>query len=275
MTCFAINNVNFNKNILSPYGKMVFLGMASIWCTRNHEFYPSGMITKFPISNFTGFLDSVEAQLVPSDASLLMLQKDIPKRLVLVNRRSKIKRPNRLNTRQLSHVSKAAEFSPKLRSCGKSKSLDSSDIFHSNDFSMNLIATKKNLRNTPEKENETKLDNQNAIMDVIEENPVINNKNAKPSRNDLFSSPLMRRRKQDDEKVRGRSNLKKSGTVKQSEPDNARNVVGIHTQALANLEKLISKLKEDDTKSSKSEAARLPRSQPSSPAPSKKGKLIW
>lgn len=196
-----------------------------------------------------------------------MLQKDIPKRLVLVNKKSRSKRPNRLNTKPLGQISKTTDFSPKLRNCGKSKSLDSSDIFYNNDICISTIAAKKNLKNTPEKEYDIKLDSQNTKMEIIEEITI--NTTTKPSRRDIFSSPLMRKRK-DDDKVRGRNN-KKSSAVQQIDQDHDKNGVGIHTQALANLEKLITKLKEDDIKSSKVETARLPRSQPSSPAPTKKG----
>uniref|UniRef100_A0AAR5Q8D1 SOCS box domain-containing protein n=2 Tax=Dendroctonus ponderosae TaxID=77166 RepID=A0AAR5Q8D1_DENPD len=51
------------------------------------------------------------------------------------------------------------------------------------------------------------------------------------------------------------------------------NGVPIHTQALLNLEKLISRLREDDSsaKSTPASSPKLPRSSPSSPTPSKKG----
>lgn len=108
-------------------------------------------------------------------------------------------------------------------------------------------------------------------MAIIEENPVSNSCN-KFSRRDIFSSPLMRRRKPEEEK-RGRNHVKKSSGIQNIDQGNEKNGVAIHTQALANLEKLITKLKEDDCKPCKSETTRLPRSQPSSPAPTKKGIL--
>lgn len=201
-----------------------------------------------------------------------MLQKDIPKRLVLVNKKAKTKRPSRLNTKPLGHISRATDFTPKLRSCGKSKSLDSSDIFHNTDIGLSTMAAKKNLKNTPESESEARLDSQNTVMAIIEENAVKCKTPNKSSKRDIFSSPLMRRRKPDDDKLKARSNNKKSKAIQQFDRDIERNGVAIHTQALANLEKLITKLKEDDNKSTKPETTRLPRSQPSSPAPSKKGK---
>lgn len=222
-----------------------------------------------------GFLDSVEVQLIPSDASLHMLQKDIPKRLVLVNKKSKTKRPSRLNTKPINQASKASDLTPKLKNCGKSKSLDSSDIFYSNDISINTIAAKKNLKNTPDKEKEVMLDSQTTIMGIIAENPINSKKSNKASRRDLFCSPLMRRRKPDEDKVRGRTNTKKTSPIPQFDQNNDKNGVSIHTQALANLEKLITKLKEDDCKPSKADTTRLPKSQPSSPAPSKKGTFSY
>lgn len=135
---------------------------------------------------------------------------------------------------------------------------------------ISLLAAKKNLKNTPEKEKEIKLDNQSSIMAIIEEN-LVNTSSNKSSKRDIFSSPLMRRRKPDEDKFRGRSHAKKSSAIQNIDQANEKNGVAIHSQALANLEKLITKLKEDDCKPSKSETTRLPKSQPSSPAPSKKG----
>ncbi|KAJ8868905.1 hypothetical protein PR048_030446 [Dryococelus australis] len=76
-----------------------------------------------------GYLDLVDAQLVPCEVALMMLRKETPKRLVLVNR----KKQRRRNKAHMSHEA-ASEKSqclkqPKLKQCGKSRSLDSSDIF--------------------------------------------------------------------------------------------------------------------------------------------------
>lgn len=77
-----------------------------------------------------GYLDMVDAQLVPCDVALRMLRKDAPnKRLVLVSRKTKRKKKNKAQQEIAQQTSK----SPRLRNCGKSKSLDSSDIFPTNE----------------------------------------------------------------------------------------------------------------------------------------------
>lgn len=77
-----------------------------------------------------GYLDLVDAQLVPCDVALKMLRKDAPnKRLVLVSRKTKKRKKNRAQQEAVEQSFKP----PRLRSCGKSKSLDSSDIFPTNE----------------------------------------------------------------------------------------------------------------------------------------------
>lgn len=78
---------------------------------------------------------------------------------------------------------------------------------------------------------------------------------------------VCRRRRIKFHKILGRKKVDDEGNT--CEP----NGVPIHTQALLNLEKLISRLREDDssTKSSPASSPKLPRSSPSSPTPSKKG----
>ncbi|XP_018578062.1 tubby-related protein 4 [Anoplophora glabripennis] len=211
-----------------------------------------------------GFLDMVDAQLVPSDASLLMLRKEFPKRLVLVNKKPRTKRQSRMVSKPSDHHLKASDFNPRLKNCGKSKSLDSSDIFPSNESSIGNIAKKK-PEDILEVENSA-VENSQGSDTVVEEK---NNSN-KSTKRDFFSSPLMRRKKTDvGEQNRGRSTQKKIN--QQADVTTEKNGVSIHTQALANLEKLITRLREDDGKSSPSHAPRLPRSSPSSPAPTKKG----
>lgn len=213
----------------------------------------------------------VDAQLIPSDASLLMLRKDIPKRLVLVNKKPRTKRPSRLTSKQFNHLSKPADLSPKLKICRKSRSLDSGDIFPNADLSVSNFS-KQNQEDIPEMEATNPNSKTDANMKtVIEENSKNNNK---PPIRDFFSSPLTRRKKADvnNDKNRGRNSQKKSNTNQTS--DGEKNGVAIHTQALANLEKLITRLREDDSKSSPS-TPRLPRSSPSSPTPSKKGEYLF
>ncbi|XP_078053392.1 WD40 superfamily protein Tusp isoform X2 [Augochlora pura] len=77
-----------------------------------------------------GYLDMVDAQLVPCDVALKMLRKEAPnKRLVLVSRKTKRRKKNKTQLEIGQQTSK----SPRLRNCGKSRSLDSSDIFPVND----------------------------------------------------------------------------------------------------------------------------------------------
>ena len=75
-----------------------------------------------------GYLDLVDAQMVPCDVALKMLRKDAPnKRLVLVSRKPKKRRKNKAQ----NEISQQTTKPPRLRNCGKSRSLDSSDIFPS------------------------------------------------------------------------------------------------------------------------------------------------
>nr|CAH7768940.1 unnamed protein product [Callosobruchus chinensis] len=249
---------------------------------------PPYLIDSMVRSCSVGFLDTVDAHLVPSDESLHLLCKDIPKRLVLVNKKPKARKQSRLNAKQMEQISKATEVGLKLKSCGKSRSLDSSDIFPNNEnssFNLHrsyLSSTMKNkVDNIPEIEtiSTTKGTNTNNKPDtnsitVIEENSKnSNNNNTKSIKRDFFSSPLMRRKKEDstnNEKNRGRNNRKKVNANQKIENTGEKNGVSIHTQALANLEKLITRLREDDSKSPPV-SPRLPKSSPSSPAPTKKG----
>lgn len=77
-----------------------------------------------------GYLDTVDTQMVPCDVALRMLRKDAPnKRLVLVSR--KTKRKKKLLKERSDIEQSVQSVKPKLNNCGKSKSLDSSDIFPS------------------------------------------------------------------------------------------------------------------------------------------------
>lgn len=88
-----------------------------------------------------GYLDIVNSQLVPCEVTLAMLRKDAPKRLVLVNKKNK----NNINKRNFRKqhnpnpqlnlkldtktINNGCMKTPHLKSCGKSKSLDSSEMF--------------------------------------------------------------------------------------------------------------------------------------------------
>ncbi|RZC42689.1 tubby-related protein 4, partial [Asbolus verrucosus] len=212
-----------------------------------------------------GYLDMVDAQLVPSDVALLMLRKDAPKRLVLVNRKHKTKRQSRQICRHLQeNNNRNNNKSPKLKNCGKSKSLDSSDLFPNSEPVKNLSNYIEEV--IPEMAASTKSTSSSPTENVDENS---NNKK-EPSKLGFFASrsPLMRRKKAENE-AKGRSRPKQK--VNQQIEQNQRNGMPLHTQALANLEKLITRLREDD-KSTPPPSPRLPRSSPASPAPSKKGK---
>jgi hypothetical protein len=96
-----------------------------------------------------GYLDLVDAQLVSSDVAQLVFRKEAPKRLVLVNRKNKPKKHKNKGQHNQELSSSGAEDRSvsstsrplNLKHCGKSKSLDSSDIFPANNFS-NQIPSK-------------------------------------------------------------------------------------------------------------------------------------
>ncbi|XP_068911688.1 tubby-related protein 4 isoform X1 [Tenebrio molitor] len=200
-----------------------------------------------------GYLDMVDAQLVPSEVALLMLRKDAPKRLVLVNRKHKTKRQSRQNFRQ-----NARNATPKLKNCGKSKSLDSSDLFPNTE----PIAKANCIEEVIPEVNKSS----SSSPENVDEN---SNKKPEAAKLGFFASrsPLMRRKKNDNETTKTRRAKK---TVNQ-QVETPKNGMPLHTQALANLEKLITRLREDD-KATPPPTPRLPRSSPASPAPSKKGK---
>lgn len=202
-----------------------------------------------------GYLDMVDAQLVPSEVALLMLRKDAPKRLVLVNRKHKTKRQSRQNFRQ-----NARNATPKLKNCGKSKSLDSSDLFPNTE----PIAKANCIEEVIPEVNKSS----SSSPENVDEN---SNKKPEAAKLGFFASrsPLMRRKKNDNETTKTRRAKK---TVNQ-QVETPKNGMPLHTQALANLEKLITRLREDD-KATPPPTPRLPRSSPASPAPSKKGRVL-
>ncbi|XP_043486232.1 tubby-related protein 4 isoform X1 [Polistes fuscatus] len=208
-----------------------------------------------------GYLDLVDAQLVPCDVALNMLRKEAPnKRLVLVSRKTKRRKKNRT---QHDIGGQQSTKPPRLRNCGKSKSLDSSDIFPSNE----LISTSPklpehleeatNVVNYSEIVTEEKCSDSNVVaLGEITNDTVIECQKKilhgddepfvkKPSRLETCASP-----------VRGSS---PSGSLASS------------------LDGLAARLRDFDESHSlpppsPRPSPRLPRSSPSSPAPSKKGK---
>lgn len=193
-----------------------------------------------------GYLDMVDVHLVPSDASLHLLQKDIPKRLVLVSKKQTTKR----NTRTKNETNKN-NFIPALKTCGKSKSLDSSDLFPSTENnsikSSGQCGTKK----------EVIVEEKSA---AASQESAVASKKAPP-----VNKKVKQKNSKDSEKV------VREKRAKSHENNNKRTDLSLHSQALANLEKLISRLKEDDSSGGSNSQPRLPRSSPSSPIASKKG----
>ncbi|XP_031829496.1 WD40 superfamily protein Tusp isoform X2 [Nomia melanderi] len=203
-----------------------------------------------------GYLDMVDAQLVPCDVALKMLRKEAPnKRLVLVSRKTKRRKKNKAQPEIVQQTSK----SPRLRNCGKSRSLDSSDIFPVNEHVAAPPKLPEHVEEAIGVTNTEMAEDKNSeslekTPDVIEgsvqcakrvtvDNVV--NSAIKPNRLESPNSP-----------VRGSS---PSGSLASS------------------LDGLAARLRDFDESHSlpppsPRPSSRLPRSSPSSPAPSKKGK---
>ncbi|XP_050293804.1 tubby-related protein 4 isoform X2 [Anthonomus grandis grandis] len=242
-------------------------------------FLPSGIMTR---SCSVGYLDMVDAQMVPPSFRLSNLNRgDNPsKRLILVNNPKDPNKKRQSRLRQRPNAKQANQLE-------KSKSLDSSDIFHSSSSSPSFVLKQKQIpeqrepsdpppaeiAKTTNVDKIIRLDdgcnsninyNNSSKNGEIQNNNInINNNNNRRSARDFFSSPLMRRKKEPKGKTR---------TENEESSPIEKNGVPIHTQALVNLEKLITRLREDDSsKATPPSSPRLPRSSPSSPAPSKKG----
>ncbi|XP_011497205.1 PREDICTED: tubby-related protein 4 [Ceratosolen solmsi marchali] len=84
-----------------------------------------------------GYLDLVDAQIVPCDVALNMLRKDAPnKRLFLISRKNKRRRRSSKDNsvkENGSNVVVHRTTRPRLNDCGKSRSLDSSELFTSSE----------------------------------------------------------------------------------------------------------------------------------------------
>lgn len=205
-----------------------------------------------------GYLDMVDAQLVPCNVALKMLRKEAPnKRLVLVSRKTKRRKKNKAQ----QEIGQQTSKSPRLRNCGKSKSLDSSDIFPANEQialppklpeHAEEAAGAVNLETVEDKSNES-LEKSADAAEILDESAklvtgsvVVMSAEVKPSN----------RLKSCNSPVRGSS---PSGSLASS------------------LDGLAARLRDFDESHSlpppsPRPSTRLPRSSPSSPAPSKKGK---
>lgn len=210
-----------------------------------------------------GYLDLVDAQLVPCDVALRMLRRDAPnKRLVLVSRKTKRRKRNKPQS-QLD-TSQPSSKPPRLRNCGKSKSLDSSDIFPSNE----QIASPPQL---PEHVEETTGAVNNS--EVVEDSPVKCDESELPKN---ATCEIVDKREESNGHVIHETHIGEkpsrlqaaASPVKGSSPSGS---------FVSSLDGLAARLRDfDDSHSlpppSPRPSSRLPRSSPSSPAPSKKGK---
>lgn len=229
-----------------------------------------------------GYLDLVDAQLVPCNIALHMLRKDAPKRLVLVNRKNKQRKHKKQHINQDMKLDNLK--SPKLSSCGKSKSLDSSDLFPSPDIqSVHHLPNHK--EEAVEQTSKAPVNNSENTSTETDKNVI----NTTKTENLLIASksPVSKRKKSDCETPSSSTPVKTRGRSKQINPpvpnkssveqlncaEPVRNNTPLHTHALNTLESLLTRLRDmDDNKPTPPSTPRLPRSSPASPAPAKKGK---
>ncbi|XP_011309867.1 tubby-related protein 4 isoform X2 [Fopius arisanus] len=191
-----------------------------------------------------GYLDMVDTQMIPCDVALKMLRKEAPnKRLVLVSRKTRRRRKNK------GHEISQQCTKLKLKTCGKSKSLDSSDMFPSTE----IISLPPQLTQHAE-------ETAGQMTEVLE----ISHDESYPVAHCCPDPPDAEKNREDNSDRRKKDNYslgeaKSSGSLSSS------------------LDGLAARLRDfDDTHSlpplSPRLTTRLPRSSPSSPAPSKKGK---
>lgn len=203
-----------------------------------------------------GYLDLVDAQLVPSDVALMMLRKEAPKRLVLVNNKAKQKRQSRPTSRH----KKYSLNGQKLKNCGKSKSLDSSDIFPQCD--VECFKKKQHEEIIPEAKKEAEI--------AVKPSPLTLQSPVKRKKAEAIESITVVSVTTEKNNAKNTSKNKKNLNLSQNN-GHGRSGISLPAHALATLENLITKLKEDD-RSTPPNSPRLPRSSPASPAPSKKGR---
>ncbi|KAH0945450.1 hypothetical protein HN011_001125 [Eciton burchellii] len=216
-----------------------------------------------------GYLDLVDAQLVPCDVALRMLRRDAPnKRLVLVSRKAKRRKRNKPQ----HEVAQPNSKPPRLRNCGKSKSLDSSDIFPSNE----QIAAPPQL---PEHvEESTGLINDESVGEDKATGPSESMESPKETTRDDTEDKHEDKQEESNGHVAHEADTKEkpsrveatasASPFKDSSPSGS---------YVSSLDGLAARLRDfDDSNSlppsSPRPSSRLPRSSPSSPAPSKKGK---
>lgn len=143
-----------------------------------------------------GYLDVVHSQLVPCEVTLAMLRKEAPKRLVLVNKKNKnctrrnIRKHNahgpQLNLNLDSKIDENdAKKYPRLKGCGKSKSLDSSDMYlitHTlNDITPLPTSIEENVKSINEECKYETIENPKSQNSITSDNS--NSHNNRPNKN--------------------------------------------------------------------------------------------
>ncbi|XP_034945236.1 tubby-related protein 4 [Chelonus insularis] len=187
-----------------------------------------------------GYLDLVDAQLVPCDVALKMLRKEAPnKRLVLVSRKTKKRKKNKTQ-----HDINQQCARPRLKTYGKSRSLDSSDIFPSTE----QISLPPQLPEHVEELVQTTEATESQEKSIVSERQI-----------DVEFQQNLGKDKVTQKNVSPTGETKSSNSLSSS------------------LDGLAARLRDfEDSHSlpppSPRPTTRLPRSSPSSPAPSKKGK---
>lgn len=256
-----------------------------------------------------GYLDLVDAQMVPCDVALAMLRKETPKRLVLVNRKTRLKRPKQSNRNSRESPSQNNKKSPKLGTCGKSKSLDS-DVpttepikpsplpqHMEEDIETPKLAPKEPTKlsfftasKTPQLSRKSEEETRSPILTRSQMNrnseegsrsPILTRSQMSRKSEDESRSPIVSRREQFSRSTEPPlfTTIRDPGSpqfVRDQKDSPNRSASSLHSQALTTLENLLNRIRELDDRSpipsSPEMSPRLPRSSPASPAPSKKGK---
>ncbi|XP_051169428.1 tubby-related protein 4 isoform X2 [Leptopilina boulardi] len=197
-----------------------------------------------------GYLDLVDTQLVPCDVALKMLRKDAPnKRLILVSRKPKKRKKNKAHNEIGQQIAKP----PRLRNCGKSKSLDSSDIFPSTEQISLKPKLPEHIEEPQRNGNIQGNENDSKIRVDIKET-ITNSEKGQAKRMDTLDVK-----------------------TKPGQSDVSTSPASASGSMASSLDGLAARLKDFDEchslpPPSPRSSIRLPRSSPSSPAPSKKGK---
>ncbi|XP_067010279.2 tubby-related protein 4 [Anabrus simplex] len=228
-----------------------------------------------------GYLDLVDAQMVPCDVALLMLRKETPKRLVLVNRKRQKRHKTKTEQNQeggeksVNNPNNSPKL-PKLKHCGKSKSLDSSDIFPAAEnasakSSANPPSDSSKVQavKSPKSESRSSSQPANSACSSI---PNVTQMSVKPS-----TCPKGSKQGENTEETAAKSTVAdaKAGS-KSAREEQVGTAPSAQVMAnLAVLDSLRERIRDmDDTHSlpppSPCASPRLPRSSPASPAPSKK-----